>query len=300
MRILMAGASGFLGTALRTHLTNAGHQVTQLVRGEPGDSEQVRWDPYRAALDRAVVASSDVIINLAGAPIARWPWTSGYKDKILQSRLATGNTIAAAIAEVDDRPAWINASGIGYYGDRGDELLDEGSTNGSGFLAEVVRQWEATTQPARDAGARVCMIRTSVVLDSDGGALKLMKLPFKFGVGGRLGDGRQWFPTVSLSDYRAAVTRLASDDNLEGPYNIVAPVAATNAEFTEAMGHRLHRPTVLTVPGFAVRLGAGELSGEVLGSIRATPRRLDEAGFEFSHPTIEEQLAAAFRDKDAA
>lgn len=297
MRILMAGASGFLGTALRAHLIAEGHQVTQLVRDDPRSSDQVRWDPYRRVLDHAVVAASHVVINLAGAPIARWPCTSGYKKKILQSRMATGNTIAAAIAEVDARPAWINASAIGYYGDRGDEVLDEASTNGSGFLAEVVRQWESVTQPARDAGARVCMIRTAVVLDSHGGALKLMKLPFKFGVGGRIGDGRQWFPTVSLTDCLAAVTRLATDEALEGPYNIVAPVAATNAEFTKALGRQLHRPTVLTVPSFAVKIGAGELSGEVLGSIRATPRRLDEAGFEFEHPTVDAQLEAAFSDQ---
>ena len=139
------------------------------------------------------------------------------------------------------------------------------------------------------------MIRTAVVLDQDGGALKLMKLPFKFGVGGRFGDGRQWFPTVSLTDYLAAVTRLATDDTLEGPYNVVAPIPATNAEFTKALGRQLHRPTFATVPAFAVKLGAGELSGEVLGSIRATPRRLDEAGFEFAHPTVEDAARRCLR-----
>jgi uncharacterized protein (TIGR01777 family) len=297
MRILMAGASGFLGTALRTHLAQSGHQVTQLVRGEPSQNDQVLWDPYRGVLDRAVVAASDVVINLAGAPIAHWPWTSGYKKKILQSRLQTGGTIAAAIAEVENRPAWVNASGIDYYGDRGDEALDEGSTNGSSFLAEVVRQWEGVTQPARDAGARVCMIRTSAVLDKDGGALKLMKLPFQVGVGGKFGDGRQWFPTVSLPDYQSAVTRLATDENLEGPFNVIAPVPATNGEFAKALARHLGRPCLVTVPGFAMRLAAGELSGQVLGSIRATPRRLDEAGFEFAHPTIETQLDAAFAER---
>ena len=182
--------------------------------------------PSRCRLQR-------VVINLAGAPIAHWPWTSGYKRKILESRLATGRTIATAIAELDQRPAWVNASGIGYYGDRGDEVLDEGSTNGAGFLAEVVRQWEASTEPARSAGARVCMIRTAVVLDSDGGALKLMKLPFQLGIGGRIGDGRQWFPTVSLTDYLAAVTRMATDASLEGPFNMTAPGACDQC--------RLHR-----------------------------------------------------------
>lgn len=294
MRILIAGASGFLGTALRAHLGQQGHEITQLVRSEPTGPDQLRWDPCRGDLDRTTVAASDVVINLAGAPIAHWPWTASYKRTILESRLVTGRTIAATISEVDRRPAWVNASGIGYYGDRGDEVLDEGSTNGSGFLAEVVRQWEAVTGPARTAGARVCMIRTAVVLDSDGGALKLMKLPFQLGVGGPLGDGRQWFPTISLPDYLSAVTRLASDESLEGPFNVTAPIPATNAEFTAAVGRRLNRPTFMRVPGFAIRLAAGELSGEVLGSIRATPRRLDEAGFEFAHPTIDAQIAAAF------
>lgn len=299
MRILIAGASGFLGTSLRTHLGDAGHQVTQLVRGEPRTPGQVRWDPYAGELDRDQVAGSEVVVNLAGAPIGHWPWTSGYKDKILQSRLVTTRTIATAIADVESRPALVNASGIGYYGDRGDEVLDEGSTNGSGFLAEVVRQWEAATGPAQDAGARVCMIRTAIVLDRDGGALKLMKLPFQLGVGGQLSDGRQWFPSISLPDYLAAVTRLVTDGSLEGPFNVTAPVPATNADFTKAMGRQLGRPTFLRVPGFAIRLAAGDLAGEVLGSIRATPRRLDDAGFEFAHPTIDAQLEAAFASRAA-
>ena len=164
----------------------------------------------------------------------------------------------------------------------------------SGFLAEVVRQWEGATQPARDAGARVCMIRTASSSTSDGGALKLMKLPFKLGVGGRFGDGRQWFPTVSLTDYRAAVTRLATDDSLEGPFNVVAPVQPRTPSSPRRSGTTCTDRRSSRVPAFAVRLGAGELSGEVLGSIRATPRRLDEAGFEFAHPTVETQLAAAF------
>lgn len=293
MEIVMAGASGFLGTALRSHLTSAGHDVTQLVRSEPVGADQARWDPYQRDLDPDLVANADIVVNLAGAPIAHWPWTASYKRQILESRLATTGTLASAIASAPSQPAFVNASGIGYYGDRGDDELDEDSSNGEGFLADVTRQWEAATEPASRAGSRVVIIRTGVVLDKSGGALKVMMRPFQLGVGGRFGNGRQWFPTISLPDYVAAVTGLAVDESLEGPFNLVAPVLATNAQFTKALGQRLHRPSVLRVPSFAVKAVAGELSGEVLGSIHAVPRRLREAGFKFSQPTIEEQLDAA-------
>lgn len=294
MHVLVAGASGFLGSALRTHLTHRGHRVTQLVRGDPHGPEQVRWDPYHGVLDLAVVETSDVVVNLAGAPIAHWPWTTSYKETLRTSRVVTTTTIANAIAEVERRPALVNASGVGYYGDRGDEVLDESSTNGNTFLAGICRDWEAAAEPAAEAGGRVCVVRTSPVLDSRGGALKPMRIAFGLGLGGRFGDGRQWFPSISLSDYLAAVTRVVTDETLSGPFNLVGPVPATNAEFTEALGRRLRRPTVLRVPSVAVRLAGGELSGEVLGSIRATPRRLDDAGFEFAHPTVDDQLRAAF------
>lgn len=289
----MAGASGFLGTALRVHLTSTGHEITQLVRGDPTRSDQARWDPYGCVLDPDLVAGADVVVNLAGVPIARWPWTASYKHRILESRLATTRTIADTIAVVNSAPALVNASGIGYYGDRGDEELDEDSPRGQGFLCDVTDQWEAATAAAEESGSRVAIIRTSVVLDASGGALKVMKLPFLAGVGGKFGSGRQWFPTISLHDYLAAVTRLATDDTLHGPFNVVAPTSVTNAEFTKALGQRLHRPTILPVPAFALKAVAGELSSEVLGSIRASPRRLLQAGFEFSHPTIGDQLDAA-------
>jgi len=294
MHVLVAGASGFLGSALRTHLTHRGHRVTQLVRDDPHEPEQVRWDPYGGVLDLAVVEASDVVVNLAGAPIAHWPWTPSYKERLRTSRVATTTTIATAIAEVDKPPALVNASGVGYYGDRGDEVLDESSTNGNTFLAGVCRDWEAATAPATEAGARVCVIRTSPVLDSRGGALKPMRIAFGLGLGARFGDGRQWFPTIALADYLAAVTRIVTDETLSGAFNLCGPVPVTNAEFTEALGRRLHRPTKLRVPAVAVRLAGGELSGEVLGSIRVTPRRLDDAGFEFAHPTVDDQLDAAF------
>lgn len=294
MHILIAGGSGFLGTALRAHLAVAGHSITQLVRSEPSAPAQVRWNPYAGDLDPAVVDRADVVINLAGAPLARWPLTTAYKQEIVDSRVATTRTLAETIASTGGGAALINASGINYYGsDRGDEPLDEHSAAGSDFMAEVSKQWEDATSAAADGGARVAVLRTSVVLDRSGGALKPLLLPFRLGVGGRLGTGQQWFATVSLADYVAAVTRIATDDSMSGPYNIVAPIPATNAEFTAALGQRLHRPTRLPVPAVALKAALPELSRSLLGGVKASPRRLIEAGFEFAHPTIGAQLDAA-------
>lgn len=294
VEILVAGGSGFLGTALRAHLARAGHSVTQLVRSEPSTPAQVQWDPYGGELEPSVVDRADGVINLAGAPVAHWPLTESYRLQIVDSRVATTRTLAETIASTGGGTALINASGINYYGsDRGDERLDESSSPGADFMAEVSKQWEGATAAASEAGARVAVLRTSVVLDRSGGALKRLLLPFRLGVGGRLGSGRQWFATVSLVDYLAAVSRIVTDESMSGPYNIVAPVPATNAEFTATLGQFLHRPTRLPVPGVALKAVLPELSRALLGGVKATPRRLIEAGFEFSHPTIGAQLDAA-------
>lgn len=296
MRIVVAGGSGFLGTALRGHLAKAGHTVTQLVRSEPITPAQVQWDPYASTLDPAVLVGADTVVNLAGAPLAHWPWTASYRQQIIDSRVATTKTLADAIAAADSTTALVNASGINYYGaDRGDELLDEESAAGSDFLAEVCTRWEDATGSAQAAGARVAVLRTAVVLDSSGGALKSLLVPFRLGVGGKLGTGRQWFASISLEDYLGAVTRIATDSSLSGPFNVVAPVAATNAEFTAALGERVRRPTRLTVPAFGIKAALGEFATTLVGGVNAAPRRLVESGFEFAHPTIEAQLDAALR-----
>jgi hypothetical protein len=295
MRIVLAGASGFLGTALGRHFEEAGHDVVRLVRREPTGPDERSWDPATGQLDPTDLAGSAAIINIGGAPIDHWPWTASHKRKIRESRLETTRTIAGTIAGLEEPPALLNGSGVHFYGaDRGDEQLDEESGTGPGFLAEVSRDWEAATRPAAAAGARVAILRTSPVLHSSGGVLKLAKLPFLLGVGGRLGSGNQFFPSIAMVDYLAAVTRLATDSTLAGPYNLVAPVPATNAEFTRAMGRRLRRPTVVPVPGFVMKGVAGEQAQLVLGSLRVTPKRLLEAGFEFRHPTIEAEVDAAF------
>jgi uncharacterized protein (TIGR01777 family) len=292
MKIVLSGASGFLGTALRDRWQADGHQLHRLVRGTAQNLNQTSWDPYSGELDPDVLA--DAVVNLSGVPMAHVPWTESYKRTVVESRVATTATLAGAIASLGGGPALVNASGINYYGsDRGNEELDEDSAPGTGFLADVCQRWEAATIAARDAGARVAVLRTAIVLDRSGGSFKLMALPFRLGVGGRLGDGRQWFPTIALADYVAAVTAVVADESMSGPYNLIAPVPATNAEFTTALGHRLHRPTLMVVPGFALTTVVGDLGEAMLGSIRATPRRLLDAGFEFEHPTVSEQLAAA-------
>ena len=191
-------------------------------------------------------------------------------------------------------PALVNGSAVGYYGkDRGDEELTESSPPGEGFLSQVVQQWEAATRPASDAGGRVVLLRSGVVLDQRGGALKVMRLPYLLGVGGRLGDGRQWFPTISLEDWLSAVTLTVTDESMSGPYNLVAPVPATNADLNRLLGQRLRRPTLMRVPSFALKTALGELSGELLDSRKVRPARLEEAGFEFIQPDLDSELGAA-------
>jgi uncharacterized protein (TIGR01777 family) len=294
MRILMAGASGFLGSALRERFGDEGHEIRRLVRREPGAADEIAWDPHGSPLDPEIVAGFDAVVNVAGAPIAHWPWTSSYKQTLVDSRVNTTRTLAEAIAATDRKPALVNASAIGYFGDRGDELLDDDSPPGTDFLSRLVQQWEAASTPAVDAGARVARMRAAIVLHRSGSILKVAKIPFWLGLGGKIAGGQQWFPTVSLADYLGVASRLVSDDSCSGSYNLVAPDPATNAEFTRELGRRLRRPTVVPVPGFAVRaIAGGDLSAQLLGSIRARPRRLLEAGYEFEHPTIGDQLDAA-------
>ena len=295
MLVVLAGASGFLGTALRRHLEQYGHRVRRLVRSEPESGDEVRWDPAAGRLDAAALADADVVVNLGGAPIGRVPWTPSYRRTILDSRLGTTSTVADAVARLARQPAVISASGVNYYGtDRGDETLDEASSSGTGFLAQVCRDWEAATRPAAEAGARVVLLRTALVMHSSGGVLGVAKLPFRLGLGGRLGSGRQYFPSISLADWVRAVTALASSGTASGAYNVTAPTPGTNADFTAAVAKALRRPAVMPVPAVALRTVGGELGRAVAGSLRAVPRRLLDTGFAFDHPTVEAQVEAAF------
>lgn len=297
MRFCVSGASGFLGTPLCAHLNDQGHHVTRLVRREPSGADESRWDPARHEVDQSVIDAADVVVNLSGAAIARWPWTESYKRELVDSRVSSTTTLAAAIARVDgDKPAMISGSGMAAYGDdRGAELLDEQAGPGGGYLNEVVGQWEAATAEAEQAGARVCHVRTTVVLHRTGGALQLMSVPFKVGLGARLGSGRQYFSIISRRDWVRGVEFLATQPNASGPYNFAAPQSSTNAQFTKALAAQLHRPSVLAVPAFAIKLALGELSSELLGSMRVEPKRLLDAGFDFEDPDLESVVAEALR-----
>jgi len=287
-RIAITGASGFLGGALVPFLTTGGHTVRTVGRGANSD---VQWDPARGSLDVGALGGVDAVIHLAGASIAE-RWTPEQRKAIRESRLTSTRLIAESMARMSPRPeVLISGSAVGIYGSRGDEVLDESSALGDDFPAEVGKEWEAATAPARDAGIRVVHIRTGIVLNPAGGALGKMLLPFQAGVGGRLGSGKQWMSWISREDWIGAVYFLLQREGLEGVFNLTAPEPVTNATFTEAMGRVLHRPTVLPVPAFALTTIFGEMArGTILASQRAVPKALEGAGFEFAHPSVSRAL----------
>ncbi|MFI7067753.1 TIGR01777 family oxidoreductase [Kribbella sp. NPDC050124] len=293
MKYVLAGASGFLGTALARDLTADGHQVIRLVRRTPTTPNEVRWDPARGDLDPAALGDPDILVNLAGANIGR-PWTPTYRKVLRESRVSTTSTLAAVAAQLDRRPVVITQSGVGGYGlDCGDRILTEDSELGDGFLSEVVRVWEGALEPASAAGSRVAALRTGVVLDRKAPAFQLLSLPFRVGLGGRLGSGTQYFPVVSLTDWLRAVRHVAEHDTVSGPVNVVLPNPATNQEFTEALATALHRPAFFPIPAFLMKAVLGEFAWELLGSARALPTRLQSTDFTFHHPTAPTAISAA-------
>jgi uncharacterized protein (TIGR01777 family) len=292
MQILIAGASGFLGKRLVAHLRGAGHQVTPLVRRPPRPGE-VRWDPTAGVLDGAVVAAADAVINLAGAGVGDKRWSAQYKSVLVDSRVDATRTLARAIAAAKGRPrVLLNSSAVGYYGDTGDRAVDETSPAGEGFLADLCKVWEAATRPAEDAGTRVALLRTGFPLAADGGLLKPLYLQFRLFAGGRMGSGRQYLPWISVPDWLDAVSFLL-DREIGGPVNLTGPEPVTNAEFSAALAHALHRPNLLVVPGFALRAAVGGFGGEALASQRVLPAVLAREGFPFAHRTVQEALAQA-------
>ncbi|HEY8534701.1 MAG TPA: TIGR01777 family oxidoreductase [Micromonospora sp.] len=298
MRILLAGASGFLGRHLARRLTADGHEVIRFVRhATPGPGE-VPWQPATGQLDPAVLTDVDAVINLAGAGIADRRWTARYREEIRRSRVDTTTTLARAIAAApaDRRPAaLLNASAVGWYGDTGDRAVTEDAPAGEGFLADVCRAWEAATRPAEEAGVRVVRLRTGFPLHRDGGLLKRQLLPFRLGVGGRLGSGAQWLPWISLADWLSAVVFLLTHD-VAGPVNVVGPAPVTNADFTRALARELRRPAVLPIPAIALRVLLGQFATAALVSSRVLPDVLTRAGFRFAHPDVSAALRAALAD----
>ncbi|WP_089157389.1 TIGR01777 family oxidoreductase [Micromonospora sp. NBS 11-29] len=296
MRILMAGASGFLGTRLVDRLTADGHQVTRLVRRPPRVPDERQWNPSAAQLDPQVVADADAVVNLAGAGVGDKRWNDDYRKLIRTSRVDSTTTLAITIAGLPagDRPAaLLNSSAVGWYGNTGDRTVEEDAPAGEGFLADVCRVWEAATRPAEDAGVRVVRLRTGLPLHRDGGLLKPQLLPFRLGVGGKLGSGRQWLPWISMPDWLDAVGFLLAREDVAGPVNVVGPAPVTNAEFTRELARQLHRPAIMPIPALALKVALGGFAQEALTSTRVLPAVLGKAGFTWSHPDLPSALRAA-------
>jgi len=303
MRILLAGASGFLGTRLADRLRAAGHDLTRLVRRPAQAADEATWQPSAGQLDPALLAGADAVINLAGAGAGDKRWTARYKSLIRSSRVDTTGTIAHTIKHLPaaDRPRiLLQSSAIGWYGETGDRAVTEDAPAGSGFLADVCRVWEAAARPAEDAGTRVVLLRTGLPLDEHGGLLRPLMLLFKLGLGSKLGGGKQWMPWMGMADWLSSVEFLLERDDLAGPVNLVGPEPVTNATFTRVFGRVLHRPAVLQIPGFALQVVAGEYAHEALRSQRVLPAVLERAGFAFAEPTLEIALRAAVDQRSRA
>lgn len=292
-RVAIAGASGFLGTALSAELRVQGVTVHRLRRGARASAHDIAWNPSRGEIDLVALEGIDVIINLAGEPIAQ-RWTAARKAAIRDSRVSATSLLSSTMTRLRQPPrTFVSGSAIGIYGDRGDEELDERSAPGEDFLAETAVAWERATQPASAAGVRVVLLRTGIVLHPAGGALAKMLLPFKFGFGGRIGSGNQWMSWIGLSDWVRAASFLLHREAVQGPVNVVAPNPMPNCEFTTTLARVLGRPTLGFVPSGAVDLFFGEMGRTtLLASQRVRPRQLVAAGFEFTHPTLERTLRA--------
>ncbi|HWW76014.1 MAG TPA: TIGR01777 family oxidoreductase [Pyrinomonadaceae bacterium] len=303
MKVIVTGSTGLVGGALVRSLLADGHEVTRLVRGgaqgfrAPGTAA-VHWNPERGEIDAAALEGHDAAVHLAGEPIAEGRWDEEKKRRILESRVKGTRLLAEALAGLSAKPGvLVSASATGFYGDRGDEVLLEESASGEDFLSEVCREWEKATLPASQAGVRVVHLRIGVVLSGEGGALTKMVTPFKLGLGGKLGGGRQYMSWIALEDLIGVIRRALEDESLRGPVNAVAPGAVTNEEFTKAMGRVLGRPTFMAVPAFAARLAFGEVADAVLlAGARVEPARLKEAGYRFQYPEIEGALRHALKE----
>jgi uncharacterized protein len=313
-RILISGASGLIGRALASTFISRGYEVLRLVWRPPRDRRELQWDPEHS-VSPELVSGFDAVIHLSGESVTG-RWTTAKKQRIRYSRVVSTQNLSRALAQAEKPPqTFICASAIGYYGNRGDEVLTEESLSGTGFLAEVSREWEGAGAIAVQAGIRTSNLRIGIVLSRDGGALKQMLLPFRLGLGGKIGSGRQWFSWIHIDDLVAAVLHVIdgrivnhgtaesgaslrhlqptlSPGLLSGPINMVAPNPVTNADFTKRLAGVLHRPAIVPIPASAVRLAFGEFGREgLLSSARVIPQRLLNAGFQFKHPELEESLA---------
>jgi uncharacterized protein (TIGR01777 family) len=299
--VAVTGSGGLIGRALVRRLQEGGHRVRRVVRSGGEGPDAVRWDPMVGTIDASALAGVDAVVNLGGEGIGDHRWTEAQKRRIRDSRVTGTTVLAEAMAALEPRPSvLLNASAVGYYGDRGDEVLTEASGPGTGFLSEVVQAWEGATRPAAAAGIRTACFRTGIVLAADGGALAKQLPLFRFGLGGRLGSGKQWLPWIALEDEVGAIVHLLTAD-VEGPVNLAAPDPVTNATFTEVLGRVLGRPSFLAVPAFGPRLLLGrELADELLfSSARMVPEKLRASGYQFALPELEGALRSVL-DRPAA
>ncbi len=294
LTVVIAGSSGFLGTHLRAALTARGHRVVSLVRRPTRAADEAQWDPYAGSVPQDVIDSADVVVNLAGSPTLGNPHSEKWARELRESRVTTTRVLAEAIAAAPTPPAYLAGNGISYYGDHGDAVLTEASdTRGHALLTDVTREWGAATSAAIRAGSRVCLLRTSPVMDRRAAPLKQLRLLFKAGLGGRLGDGKQHMAMSSLRDWVGAVVHLAEHPSAAGPFNICLPQAPTNAEFTRALAAAVHRPAFLPVPAVLLRPAAGKMAPELLGSLNVRPAALLEAGYTFLDPDLDSLLTTA-------
>ncbi|MGB8384153.1 MAG: TIGR01777 family oxidoreductase [Dermatophilaceae bacterium] len=286
-RVVITGASGLIGTELARHLRQRGDQVTTLVRRAPQAPDEARWAPDSGRLDPSVLAGADAVVHLAGAGIGDRRWTPAYKELLLRSRLEGTRTIAAAVADADHAIRLVTASAVGIYGqDRGDEVLTEESEPGDGFLAEVCRVWEGATARAVDAGMPVAHARTGLVIAAGGGAFPRLMRVTRFGLGGPLGSGRQYWPWIALTDVVRGYAHLLDKPTLTGPVNLVGPDPRPQREVAAEIARQLHRPSIVPAPAFALRVVLGELADDVLGGQRVVPKALPASGFSYDHPTL--------------
>ena len=294
LNVVIAGASGFLGSHLSEELRDRGHTVTALVRRPASGPNQSQWDPYAGRLDQDVIEAADVVVNLAATPTVGNPHSRKRIDAMRESRVTTTRVLAEAVARAASKPAYLAGNAVGFYGDHGDELVTEASdSRGDSALTALSRDWEDASAPAREAGARVCRLRTAPVMDRTSPPLQQLRLLFKTGLGARLGDGRQYFPMVSLRDWLGAVVFLAEHDTFSGPVNITCPRTPTNAEFTKALGRAVNRPTFLFAPAPVLKIAAGAMAPELLGSMNIVPAALEESGYRFTDRDVDAVLAAA-------
>lgn len=305
MHIVITGASGLIGSSLAPRLSASGHRVSRLVRvrgghggardGGAAGGEAIPWDPESGVLDPSSLAGVDAIVHLSGESIAGGPWSKKRRERIRNSRIRTTRLLAETLAQISPRPgALVTASAVGYYGSRGEDTLTEASGPGTGFLADLCRDWEAASMPAQDAGVRVTRLRTAPVLSAKGGMLAAILPIFRLGLGGRLGNGRQWMSWISLDDHLSIIERALEDSSMRGSIIAASPEPVRNAAFTKALGRAVRRPTILPAPEFALRMALGRSRAEelLLASQRVTPAALLACGFRFEHPELEEALRA--------